>query len=62
MATYKFPMEHLNGVMSHIAAYKGMIIDSMSNDGVNYTIIVNIPITPEQVDHLNEHYNLVEVI
>lgn len=61
MATYKFPMEHLNGVMSHIAAYKGMTVNSLSNDGVDYTVNVNIPITPDQVEHLNEHYSLVEV-
>lgn len=62
MASYKFPMEHLNGVMAHIAAYKDMVVDSMSNDGVDYTVSVNIPIVQDQVDHLNENYSLVEVV
>lgn len=62
MAVYKFPMEHFGGVMLHVDSYKNMVVDAMSNDGVDYTIEVNIPITPEEVIHLNEHYSLVEVI
>ena len=62
MAVYKFPMEHLNGVMLHIAVYKNMTVDALTNDGVDYTITVNIPITPDEVIHLNENYSLVEVV
>lgn len=62
MATYKFSMEHLNGVMLHIAAYKDMAVNAMTNDGVDYTIEVNIPIVPDEVIHLNEAYGLTEVI
>lgn len=62
MAKYKFPMEHFNGVMMHVGVYKDMVVNAMSNDGTDYTMEVNIPITPQEVDHLNENYNLVEVI
>lgn len=62
MALYKFPMEHFGGVMAHIDAYKDMVVDALTNDGVDYTLEVNIPITPEEVVHLNENYSLVEVI
>lgn len=62
MANYKFPMEHFGGVMLHVDAYKNMVVNALTNDGIDYTLEVNIPITPDQVDHLNANYNLVEVI
>ena len=62
MALYKFPMEHLNGVMLHVSTYKNMTVTSMINDGTDYTLEVNIPIIPEEVTHLNDGYGLVEVI
>lgn len=62
MAVYKFPMEHFNGVMLHVGVYKDMTVTSLTNDGTDYTLEVNIPITPEEVIHLNENYSLVEVV
>ncbi len=62
MAIYKFPMENFIGVMNHVGVYKDMTVTSLTNDGIDYTIETNIPITPEEVAHLNEGYVLVEVI
>ena len=62
MAVYKFPMEYFGGVMVHVDAYKDMVVDALTNDGVDYTLEVNIPITPDEVIHLNENYSLVEVV
>jgi hypothetical protein len=61
MATYRFPIEEFYGVMNHVAVYKDMVVTSLTNNGTDYTLEVNIPITPEEVIHLNENYNLVEV-
>lgn len=62
MSTYKFPMNEMYGVMIHISGYKDMVVTSLTNDGVDYTVTVNIPIHEEQVQHLNEAYGLVEVV
>ena len=62
MAVYKFPIEEFVGVMNHVGVYKDMTVTTLTNDGTDYTIEVNIPITPEQVTHLNEGYGLVEVV
>ncbi len=61
MAIYKFPMENFIGVMNHVGVYKHTTVDSMSNDGVEYTIETNIPIAAEEVAHLNGEYGFVEV-
>lgn len=62
MAIYKFPMENFIGVMNHVGVYKNVTVTSLTNDGAEYTLEVNIPITPEEVIHLNENYLLEEVI
>ena len=62
MAVYKFPIEEFVGVMNHVGVYKDMTVTTLTNDGTDYTIETNIPIIPEEVAHLNENYNLVEVI
>lgn len=62
MAVYKFPIEEFVGVMNHVGVYKDMTVTTLTNDGTDYTIETNIPITPEEVAHLNENYNLGEVI
>jgi hypothetical protein len=62
MAIYKFPMENFIGVMNHVGVYKNMVVNSMTNDSIEYTIETNIDIIPEELAHLNECYSLVEVI
>jgi hypothetical protein len=62
MHTYKFPVDQLYGIMVHVSGYKDMSVESLTNDGVEYTLGVNIPIHPDEVIHLNENYGLVEVL
>ena len=61
MAVYKFPMNNFIGVMHHVGVYKDMTVTSLTNDGIDYTLEVNIPIIPSEVEHLGEGYGLVEV-
>lgn len=61
MAVYKFPIENFIGVMNHVGVYKDMTVTSLTNDGTEYTLEVNIPIIPDEVVHLNEGYGLTEV-
>lgn len=61
MAVYKFPMDQFVGVMNHVGVYKDMTVTSLTNDGTEYTLEVNIPIIPDEVTHLSEGYGLVEV-
>jgi hypothetical protein len=60
MATYKFNAEHIVGVMQHIQAYD-IIITSMEPQGSEYIITLERSVPEDQVEHLLEEYNFVEV-
>jgi len=57
MNTYKFDKNHLSAIMAHIDAY-GSTILSMTTDGVNYIITLDVPISSEEVVHLQSAYEL----
>lgn len=61
MAIYRFSTDHVVPIISHIPTYKGMVIESLTPDGEDYILQVNIPIPVEEYDHLNIGYGLVEV-
>lgn len=61
MAVYRFPIDNIVGIMHHIPTYKGMVIESLTLDGTDYVLQVNIPIIADEVQHLSEGYGLVEV-
>lgn len=61
MAVYRFPIDSIIGIMHHIPTYKDMVIESLTLDGTDYVLQVNIPIIADEVQHLGDGYGLVEV-
>ena len=61
MAVYRFPMENVAPIINHIPSYKDMVIESLTLDGAEYVLQVNIPIVADEVQHLGDGYDLVEV-
>ena len=61
MAIYKFPIDNVAPIINHIPSYKDMVIESLTLDGTNYVLQTNMPITPDELQHLSDGYGLMEV-
>ena len=61
MAVYRFPIDNVAPIINHIPSYKDMVIESLSLDGNEYVMQVNIPIVADEVQHLSDGFGLVEV-
>ena len=61
MAIYRFPATVINGIISHVVAYDATIL-SMTPEQEQYVMELDIPISQEELVHLNEEYGLVEVV
>lgn len=61
MYTYTFPQEHFISVISHMSGLNITVVNLALND-VTYTMSCQTQIESEQYIHMNEVFNLVEVI
>lgn len=61
MNKYQFPLEYLAQITAHIAGYNFVIL-SLTPSGTDYVIDVDQKIVPEELAHLNDAYNLTEVV
>lgn len=61
MYTYTFPQEYFVDIMSHMSGLKIVVTNLILNESI-YTMTCQTQIDIEQYNHMNETFNLVEVI
>ena len=61
MYTYTFPHEHFTNIMSHMGGLQIVVTNLVLNGGT-YTMTCQTQVDAGQYSHLNQYFNLVEVV
>ena len=61
MFTYTFSLEHFGSIMSHMQGLQ-IVVETLSLSNFTYTMTCNQQIEQSQYEHMQQNYNIQEVI